>query len=243
MKKIIILLLASLCCSAKEPPKKNAASPIEFSKDVEPPGLLGTMQYQPTKREASHYKRLPEKARVMVQNPGMDLKFSLPGHDGEFVGWIGIIRVIETEAGTTKLTIENKYYHDLTDLHIQTVLFSGAGDFRAHVPAVSPDLLPLSLVRVYGKVVGQENGLPLVKVEYMRVWQWFQFNFMDHGEEDHSNPKWREHAHLDGLRIYSSRVSPEYYIDRLGPTDEEHEKIKAFHIAAERAASKKKKSK
>jgi hypothetical protein len=73
-------------------------------------------------------------------------------------------------------------------------------------------------VRVYGKVVSEENDLPLVAVEYMRVWPWLSFTFIDLGPEDHSNPHWAEYciACKGGGRIYNPFPNEAYYLAVLG---------------------------
>ncbi len=224
----LILVLAFPVCGGEKP----GTLPVEFSRDVKPPGFLGTVNYTPTDTEKRFYSRLAEEQRVTTREPELDksLNFSLGGHDGEFVSWYGIIRSITPglKGGPSTLLLENKYSHELHDAHIQTVSINGAGDFLASASDLPKDLLPLELVRVYGTVKVDEKGTPVVRAEYIRVWRWFQFNFMEFGE-DHSNPDWRKRITLNGDRVYSSRVSPEYYVQRLGPTNEEAARIKAFH--------------
>jgi hypothetical protein len=228
---LLAVLLAPFVCVAQKP----EPTPIEFSPDLKHPGYLGTVSYAPTAREKPFFQKLTEEERVTLQ--GKDSKFSLQGHHGKSVSWFGIVREIMTgEAGRiTGLRIENKYSTGLSDAHLQTISFNGGGDFRVQLSTETKNLLPLVLVRVYGTVTGAEQGLPVVKAEYVRVWHWFQFNFMEFGE-DHSNPEWRKRIDLKGARVYSSRVSPTYYVERLGATDEEQKKIRAYHEKQEPAA-------
>jgi len=190
--------------------------------------------YRPTNKEAAYYKRLSDAERHTVQDSDGS-KFSLAGHDGHFASWFGIVRDITTDdtGHVTGLLIENKYFNDLSDGHIQTVSFMGGGDFRVRLRSNSKHLLPLTLVRVYGTVRGEDNGLPVVEAAYIRIWHWFQFNFMDYGQ-DHSNPQWRKNLKWKGLRIYSSRVSLDYYIERLGPTKLQLERIEEFHLGTKK---------
>jgi len=213
----------------------GAETLVEVSPELKPPGFLGTVNYTPTKQEKTHYNRLDEPQRVTLKEK--DRVFSLKGHEGQFVSWFGIVREITTdkEGLVTNLLIENKYSHDLSDAHIQTVSINGAGDFRVELATHSKDILPLILVRVYGDVVEAKDDIPLVKAKYIRIWHWFDFNFSDYGQ-DQSNPRWLK-KRKSGIRVYSSKVSGNYYIERLGPTDQELKRIKQFDINAQKAKS------
>ncbi len=199
---------------------------VEFSEDKDFGGLA-TSPYEPTRKERPYYRRLSRDARWTIQesaakNAKSDFKFEfhLAGHRGQFVGWSGIVRNIERARGQRggTLLIENKYAGDVTDDHMQTVEIKGGGDFKAELTRIPKDLIPLVLVRVYGVVGQDEKGLPVIRAEYVRVWRWFQFNFMDFGE-DHGNPEWNKGLRLKpGERVYRSRPSLQYYADRLGPT-------------------------
>ena len=199
---------------------------VEFSEDEEFYGLA-TAQYEPTRKERPYHRRLSRDARWTTQesaakNQKSDFKFAfqLAGHQGQFVGWSGIVREIYQAPGQRggTLLIENKYAGDATDGHMETVSIKGGGDFKAKLTYIPKNLIPLVLVRVYGVVSQDEKGLPVISAEYVRVWRWFQFNFMDYGE-DHGNPKWKKSLRLKpGERVYRSRPSLEYYADRLGAT-------------------------
>lgn len=194
---------------------------------------IGTCMYTPTDTEKPFYDRLTEAGRVTLNSkPGESEKhaFSLHGHEGKFVSWSGIVRAITTEKehGAT-LLIENKYFADLTDCHIQTLEIGGAGDFIVVLDDLPKDLIPLIAIRVYGKVERYDGNHPVVKPEYLRIWHWGQFNFSDALGEDHGNPEWKKRMQLpDGERVYHIGVSPKYYYQRLGPTDDEWEQFKTY---------------
>ena len=222
----------------------DARTTVEFSEDKEFPtdGSLATVAYEPTKTEKPYYDRLSEDDRWTMQNKPSEnheikFEFNLHGHNGQFVSWTGIVRKINLETGRRggTLLVENKYGSDLSDSHIQTVSINGGGDFKVEISDVPKDLIPLVLVRVYGFVTAEEAGLPVIDAQYIRVWHWFQFNFMDYGE-DHGNPKWKKNVRLGvGEPIYHSgtfsELSPRYYRDRLGPTPEQDDLIRKFHEA------------
>ena len=233
----VVLLLAFVVLT-------DAQTTVEFSKDKEFPtdGSLATSGYEPTKMEKAYYDRLPEDDRWTTQNKPSEnheikLEFNLHGHNGQFVSWTGIVRKINHETGRRggTLLVENKYGSDLSDSHIQTVSINGGGDFKVKISDVPKDLIPLVLVRVYGFVTADERALPVIDAQYIRVWHWFQFNFMDYGE-DHGNPEWKKNVRLGvGERIYHSgtfsELSLRYYRDRLGPTPEQDDLIRKFHEA------------
>jgi len=56
--------------------------------------------------------------------------------------------------------------------------------FQAALEADPKNLPALSLVRVYGTVKEETGKIPLVAVDYLRVWPWFTFTFTDLGAED-----------------------------------------------------------
>ena len=116
-----------------------------------------------------------------------------------------------------RLLVEMKYFDGMTDLHLQVVSLSGAGDFRAVIPGVGHKLKNLALVRVYGKVTGEAEGVPLVSATHLRSWDWGLFAFMPYGE-DKSNPQWVKlrKVKADDMNVYSSSPDQQYYEDRLG---------------------------
>ncbi len=142
-------------------------------------------------------------------------KYQLADQAGQYVGWFGIVRASEEKSGVTTLTLEHKYFDGLVDLHQQIVSLYGAGDFTATVKKAKAGIPALSLVRVYGKVAKDKNGAPTLAADYVRVWDWGQFAFMDYGK-DKSNPKWLELRKAAKDDIYASRPTPAYYEALLG---------------------------
>jgi len=219
---------------------------IERSPFLKHPGMLGTGIYVPLKSEMKFYEKIPEKERVTVSgfsanekgfyesawfkqsNPNATPEsinaqkpvFSLSGHVGEYVSWFGILRAAEKSKDGYNLVIQNKYSTGMTDLHIQTVSIWGAGDFDALVRCQDFSLNPLVLVKVYGKVISEKNGRPLVDVEYLRYWNWLYFNFMDYGE-DKKLSAYDKDLDLTGVRVYDSRTDPYYYPKRIQSTREQ----------------------
>jgi hypothetical protein len=198
---------------------------------------VGTCMYAPTETEKPFYDRLSEDNRVTLNSKAdseQKKTFSLQGHDGKYVSWSGIVRRITPakDGAAAQLLIENKYFDDFTDCHIQTVAIGGAGDFIVTLDAIPKDVIPLMLVRVYGVVTGHEDAHPVITPEYVRVWRWLQFNFTDAIGEDHGNPEWKKRMHLpDGERVYHMGVSPRYYYERLGPTEDEWEQYGVYDQA------------
>jgi hypothetical protein len=208
---------------------------VEFSIDKAPlPGLsVGTCGYSPTEVEKIWFDQLSEddQATIQLKSDEIESRFQLAGHDNQFVSWFGIVRAInrDPEGKGATLLIQNTYSDGLTDCHTQTVEISGAGDFEIMLSELPDDIIPLVLVRAYGFVTGKQEQRPVINADYIRVWHWFQFNFMDFGE-DHSNPEWKKRQKLpEGETIYHIGVSRRYYEERLGPTSEEWDEIAAFH--------------
>jgi len=170
------------------------------------------------------YRTVQSKSDETIQS-----QFRLRGHVGQFVSWFGIVRDVVSTIGKRggRLLIENKYSNGITDDHPQIVSINGGGDFRANVTNLAEDL-PLTLVRVYGTVVGEERLGPVVQAEYIRVWRWGEFKFNDYGD-DHSNPYWRRSVKLqpDDFSPHK-QLSAEYYVRLLGTTAEETSKVKKF---------------
>lgn len=210
---------------------------VEFSMDKEPLwGAVGTCEYAPTKTEDVFFGRLSEERQSTIEIPpgqwdDKGQKFNVHGHEGEFVSWLGIVRHIARMGWPPfgRLLIQNTYFAGVTDCHTQTVEINGAGDFTAELDDFPDDLIPLVLVRVYGRVTGEIDGCPILQADYVRVWHFFQFNFMDYGV-DHSNPEWRSRIKLpEDERIYHIGVSRKYYAERLGPTADQWSEINEYH--------------
>ena len=217
-------------------PCRGSAAIVEFSIDQTPiEDGVGTCVYGPTKIEQVFFDRLSEMGQTTLQEkPGAEAvehEFKLAGHEGEFVSWLGVVREIKPKADGMEgiLLVQNTYFSGVSDCHIQTVEINGAGDFQIAVDQLPKDLLPLVLVRVYGTVVGTRDGLPTVQADYLRVWHWFQFNFMDYGD-DRGNPKWRTAMRLPpDESIYHIGVSGRYFDERLGPTVAQWNLLRAFY--------------
>lgn len=163
---------------------------VETAKDLVPNGTLATCGYPPVEREAPFLKHVGPSE---VANDTMFGKFTMHGKTGKEVAWLGIVRGIRPASGPegeVTLLVQHHFFDGLTDCHIMMVGKSGDGDFLAKLK-VDPNAIPaLSLVRIYGKVTREENKVPLVAVEYVRVWPWMAFTFTDLSGDDHSNPKW-----------------------------------------------------
>jgi hypothetical protein len=192
--------------------------------------------YAPTEIEKQFLRLLnPEDQWTVQPKPGESLQssFRLRGHVGQFASWFGIVRGVASRVGRRggRLLIENKYFDGATDDHPQTVSINGGGDFTAEITDLAEDL-PLTLVRVYGPVVREERAGPVVLAKYVRVWRWGEFKFNDRGQ-DHSNPYWRKSVRLQpGNFVHNKQLSAEYYVDLLGPTAEQTDRIKEFCLWA-----------
>lgn len=76
---------------------------------------------------------------------------------------------------------------------------------------------PLVLLRVYGTVTGEVDGVPHVAAQYVRVWPWLTFTFADLGPEDHGNPQWKKYCSLcKSGRVYRPYPDRNYYLSVLG---------------------------
>ncbi len=150
-------------------------------------------------------------------------KYSIHGKTGTYVAWFGIVRGITPPAesgGEVTLLVEHKYFDGATDCHIMLVQWTGGGDFTAKLK-VDPAAIPaLSLVRIYGTVTGEKFSVPEVRVDYIRVWPWRTFNFMDLTGNDHTNPRWKKSARVSGMDVYNPYPRDDYYFTLLGdPAD------------------------
>jgi hypothetical protein len=188
---------------------------VEHSQPLPHGDVLGTKAYTPTKLEKEATKDWT-KAELASGSPEVN---TLKGTKDRRVAWFGIVRDIKEDKRKkqTQLLLEMKYFDGMTDLHLQVVSLSGAGDFRAVIPGVGHKLKNLSLVRVYGKVAGEAQGVPLVSAAYVCSWDCGLFTFMPYGE-DKSNPQWVKlrKVKADAMDVYSSSPDQQYYEDRLG---------------------------
>lgn len=192
---------------------------IEISPPLPPPqpGVLSTVGYSPTETEKPFLARVNETVPESFHSADIS-EYSLAAAAGKYVGWFGIVREISpnSPAGTTRLLVEHKYFDGLTDSHLQVVSLSGAGDFTALLEGDGAAIPPLGLVAIYGTVDSDEDGLPRVRADYIRVWDWGRFTFMDYGP-DKSNPRWVALRRPERDFVYSPRPTGRYYEALLGP--------------------------
>lgn len=218
MAACVLVLGLPLSWGQSAPP--SAAEPIVEVSERLPnpnPGMLGTMVYPPTEKEKPFLEKLPA-GEAKMGGVGEKEPYSMTGKVGKPVGWFGIVREksYDKKRDVTRLLLEMKYFDGLTDLHIQVVSINGAGDFAAELKGKAETIPMLSLVRIYGKVGKEEKEIPEVVPEYVRVWDWGLFTFMDYGT-DKSNPKWVKLRKVTGDDVYKPYPNEKFYEDRLGP--------------------------
>lgn len=211
------VLLGLLCpgCYAQTP------MDVQPVKKLVPTGTLGTCAYQPTEKETPFYKKLDPKER----ETGSILKeYDVHKKRNQYVSWFGIVRgIADTKPdGTMTLLLEQKFFDGMTDCHIMLVSFGGSGDFNATLGTIEGTVVPLTLVRVYGKVSGEKDGLPQVSVEYLRVWPWLTFTFTDlYAGGDKGNREWAKYCELcKSGNIYNPYPDRSYYLSVLGNPSE-----------------------
>jgi hypothetical protein len=211
---LVALTVSGAMAAAQTPPQ----TPIEIQPVValKPTGTLGTCGYKPLAREAPFLNQLSEGEKT---NGSMFHGYSIHGKAGTRVAWFGIVRGITSPAkngDATTLLVEHKYFDGMTDCHIMLVQWTGDGDFTAKLNADPAAIPALALVRVYGRVTGEAAGLPEVQVDYIRVWPWRTFTFMDLVGNDHSNPRWKKYEQGSGKNVYSPYPNENYYLNVLG---------------------------
>lgn len=193
--------------------KKITEKPVAFWSNVKMPKPSNLSDEEWAKMQKEDEKqREKEKGKSIPED-----KYQLAEQSGQYVGWLGILResVTDDKTKTTTLRVEHKYFDGLVDLHQMIVSLFGGGDFTATLPKSKTAIPALSLVRIYGKVAKDRDGGVTIKAEYVRVWDWGLFAFMDYGK-DRSNPKWVELRKSALDRVYSARPDPMYYEARLG---------------------------
>jgi hypothetical protein len=190
----------------------------EKVKELKPTGSLGTCSYKPAAAEQQFFSKLDksEVATGSFMEP-----YSIHNKKEKNVAWFAIVRGVTPEAGSeTRFTLllEQKFFDGLTDCHIMMVSVTGGGDFQATVETDGKTSIPvLSLVRVYGRVVKEESGIPTVTADYIRVWPWHAFTLTDLGPEDKGNPKWRKLCKLcKSGRVYNPYPAESWYLNVLG---------------------------
>ena len=210
--RTILLLLFAIGLAAR------AGTIIETEpvKVLKPTGSLGTCQYTPTTAEHAFYANLsqPEMVTGSFMKP-----YSIHHKKDTYVSWYGIVRGITRDEKTNRvrLLLEQKFSDGLTDCHIMLVSVSGDGDFLVDADPAGPAAIPpLALVRVYGKVLSEDGGVPVVDAVYIRVWPWFTFTVTDLGPKDHGNPKWRKLCQVCNDRVYKPYPNEDYYRRLLG---------------------------
>jgi hypothetical protein len=163
-------------------------------------------------REMKAEMREKKKARIPSD------EYELVKQAGQYVGWFGIVRAssFDEKTGETRLLVEHKYFDRLTDLRLQIVSIYGAGDFQTVIPGeVSATQIPrVSLICVYGLVTRGPDGRAQLTADYVRVWDWGLFSFMDYGL-DKSSPEWVKLRKVTGPLVYSPEVDTTFYEDRL----------------------------
>jgi hypothetical protein len=205
------------------PSQPPVSTPIDIQPVVElhPTGSLGTCDYKPAAQEAPFLAQLSDDEKT---NGGMSQSYSIHGKTGTRVAWFGIVRGITPPAekgGDLTLLVQHKYFDGLTDCHIMLVQWTGGGDFTAKLKVDAAAIPALSLVRIYGTVTAEVTRVPQVQVDYIRVWPWMTFTFMDLAGNDHSNPRWSKAATAVGAaNVYNPYPNQNYYLNVLGdPAD------------------------
>jgi len=216
MRATVLLFISVICAAA------FAQTPMDIqpAKQLTRGNTLGTCSYSPTEKEQPFLKKLASDEYV-TGSGFADKPYRIQKKKGKYVSWFGIVRGISSpEPGGSKysLLVEQKSFDGMTDCHIMLVAATGAGDFRATFEGDAQSIPALVLVRVYGRVIAEEDGIPMVAVEYMRVWPWLSFTFSDLGPEDRSNPRWAKFCTLckSKDRIYNPYPTEAYYLAVLG---------------------------
>jgi hypothetical protein len=201
--------------TAKEEPflDKVTEKRVSFRSAVKlpKPSNMTDEEWEKFQKEGEKQREQEKAKRIPVET------YQLADQANEYVGWFGIVRdsSADEKTGVTTLTLEHKYFDGMVDLHQQIVSINGAGDYTATLSKASTALPKLSLVRIYGKVVKGADGKATIAAEYVRVWEWGLFAFMDYGK-DKSNPKWVALRKVPGNKSYTSRPSSSYYESLLG---------------------------
>jgi len=215
---VVCVLFAATLVGAADPP---GTTPVEHVSQWWPKGQggsLGTIRYRPSQQERPFFDRLA--ADEVVTGSFAD-GYDLSTRDKKYVGWFGIVRGIEEDAGAnrTVLTVEHKYFDGLTDAHLQAVSFNGSGDFLAALAGTGHRIPPLSLVKVYGTVAkGEEGALPQIDAVFVRDWHWGTFTFLAAYGAQHGSEEWRKANRVPLDEIYEAWPHPchHYYEERLG---------------------------
>lgn len=206
MKLAAIVSLFVFCSHVK-------AQQIEVSPHRKPHTRDATVGYQLTPAEAKFQASKPDSdvggdSGFNAKRPG-----SLIGKHGKLIAWFGIVRELpDKEEGP--FLIEHKHFDGLNDFHMQLASIYGVGDFKIAASDPQKALTRLSLVRVIGTVISEDSGVPVVKADYIRVWQPGDFAFMDYGA-DASSERWKKLREKVDF-FYSSEPDAAYYEKILG---------------------------
>ena len=195
-----------------------AQTPVDLQplKELDRSANLATCDYRPTAKEAPFYNKLSKSEQATGSGTA---EYTIHGKQGRYVSWFGVVRgVVDAKPGATTLLLEQKAFDGFTDCHIMLVSFAGYGDFHATFVPGKETIPPLSLVRMYGRVTGEKNGVPELTAEYLRVWPWMTFTFTDLGPKNSGNPEWAKLYQLCKLggRVYNPFPNKQYYILTLG---------------------------
>lgn len=185
-------------------------------KELKRGNSLGSCGYKPTEKETSYFQKLEPSERT---TGSFMAPYTIHGKVGKYVSWFGIMRGVRNTAPDEKMEIlfEHKYFDGLTDCHVMLVSQTGGGDFHATVGPIEGTIGPLTLVRAYGKVDGEDNGIPHLSVDYIRVWPWLTFTFTDLGAGNKGNPEWEKYCRICKKgRIYDPYPDKNYYFGMLG---------------------------
>lgn len=210
---LTISILAATC---------EAQTPMDIQpvKALERTNSLGTCGYNSTEKETPFFKKLEPSEQATGSFLG---EYDIHKKQNKYVSWFGIVRgVLDAKPdGSMTLLLEQKYFDGLTDCHIMLVSHAGSGDFQATLGPIEGVIPALTLVRIYGKVDGEKNGVPHLAVDYVRVWPWGTFTFTDMGPRDKSNPEWAKFCKICKKgRIYNPYPDRNYYLGMLGDPKE-----------------------
>jgi hypothetical protein len=152
----------------------------------------GSTPYQPTDTERTYLEQTAEDERTNDSSDKSEGDYDLNARRGKRVAWFGVVREVRRvrrgEGGrpeTYELALEHKYFDGVTGPDVLTLSNNGAGDFKARVWTRGREfpIEPMMLVRVYGAVargdllpgggaLTQPPELPMVEVEYARLFPW-----------------------------------------------------------------------
>lgn len=182
-------------------------------KELQPTNTLSTCKYKPTAAESAFYRKLAAEERTtgsMLEDYDIQQKAG-------YVSWYGIVRGISrVKDGHWRLLLEHKFFDGMTDCHIMLVDISGSGDFYADVEAGDLAVSALALVRVYGTIKGQVEGVPRLSTDFIRVWPWLTFTFSHFAAKDRTNSRWKDVCSIRHRDIYTPWPNEDYYRAVLG---------------------------